>query len=99
MPTKGIIESGQSISQPSVMVMDGGLARANCLLITTRWAGFKFIMVPIGAKLAGIIPPSAFAAVFAMIWGSYMAADGLSEIATPARPHLRAESFRTRRLC
>lgn len=65
---------------PQSRVMDGVLARANCLLITTLWAGFKFIMVPIGAKLSAIFPPAAFAAVFALIWGSYMACDGLSEV-------------------
>ncbi len=30
-------------------VMDGSLARANCLLITTLWSAFKFVMVPIGS--------------------------------------------------
>jgi hypothetical protein len=65
---------------PQSRVMDGVLARANCLLITTLWAAFKFIMVPIGARLTAVFPPSVFAGVFAMIWGSYMAADGLSEV-------------------
>jgi hypothetical protein len=65
---------------PQSRVMDGVLARANCLLITTLWAGFKFIMVPIGTKLGGIFPPATYAALFAMIWGSYMACDGLSEV-------------------
>ncbi|MCI0348608.1 MAG: hypothetical protein L0Z53_04210, partial [Acidobacteriales bacterium] len=60
-------------------VMDGVLARANCLLITTLWAVFKFVLVPIGAKLAFVFPADAFAAVFAMIWGSYIVADTLSE--------------------
>jgi hypothetical protein len=65
---------------PQSRVMDGVLARANCLLITTLWAAFKFIMVPIGARLNAIFPPATFAALFALIWGSYMAADGLSEV-------------------
>jgi hypothetical protein len=65
---------------PQSRVMDGVLARANCLLITTLWTVFKFVMVPIGAKLAGLFPPAEFAAVFAMIWGSYMAADALAEV-------------------
>ena len=30
--------------------MDGVLARANCLLITTLWPCFKFIMLPIGTS-------------------------------------------------
>jgi hypothetical protein len=61
-------------------VMDGTLARANCLLITTLWSAFKFVMVPIGIGLAAHFPPSAFAPLFALIWGSYMAADASSEI-------------------
>jgi hypothetical protein len=65
---------------PQSRVMDGVLARANCLLITTLWTAFKFVMVPIGARLVLLFPPSEFAAVFAMIWGSYIAADALAEI-------------------
>jgi dolichol kinase len=61
-------------------VMDGGLARANCLLITTLWSAFKFVMVPIGVVLAARFPPSTFAPLFALIWGSYIVADGLAEI-------------------
>ena len=34
---------------PQSRIMDGVLARANCLLITTLWTAFKFVMVPIGA--------------------------------------------------
>lgn len=65
---------------PQSRVMDGVLARANCLLITTLWTVFKFVMVPLGARLAALFPPSEFAVVFAMIWGSYIAGDALSEI-------------------
>jgi hypothetical protein len=65
---------------PQARVMDGVLARANCLLITTLWAAFKFILVPIGAQLTTLFQPSEFAVVFAMIWGSYMACDAFSEI-------------------
>src|SRR5262249_1868936 len=65
---------------PQSRVMDGVLARANCLVITTLWTVFKFVMLPIGTALAGIFPPAQFAVVFAFIWGSYIAADGLSEI-------------------
>ncbi|MFI5183879.1 MAG: hypothetical protein ACHQNV_05745 [Vicinamibacteria bacterium] len=61
-------------------VMDGGLARANCLLITTLWSVFKFILVPIGTQLAAVFPADLFAVVFALIWGSYTAADASSEI-------------------
>ena len=42
---------------PQSRVMDGVLARANCLLITTLWTCFKFVLVPIGAQLAaGLLP-------------------------------------------
>src|SRR5919112_2251156 len=64
---------------PQSRIMDGVLARANCLLITTLWTGFKFIMVPVGARLAVLFPPEQFAIVFALIWGSYIAADALAE--------------------
>jgi hypothetical protein len=65
---------------PQSRVMDGVLARANCLLITTLWTAFKFVMVPLGTKLAAVFPPSEFAVVFALIWGSYIACDALSEV-------------------
>jgi hypothetical protein len=65
---------------PQSRVMDGVLARANCLLITTLWAAFKFILLPLGAQLARVFPPSQFAIVFALIWGSYLVTDALSEI-------------------
>lgn len=61
-------------------IMDGVLARANNLLITTLWTAFKFVMVPLGAKLATVYPPNQFAIVFALIWGSYIACDALAEI-------------------
>ncbi len=41
---------------PQSRVMDGVLARANCLLISTLWTAFKFIMVPIGGQLARYSP-------------------------------------------
>ena len=61
-------------------VMDGVLARANCLLITTLWTVFKFVMVPVGAQLASLFRPSEFAVVFALIWGSYMITDTAAEV-------------------
>jgi hypothetical protein len=61
-------------------VMDGVLARANCLLITTLWTAFKFVMLPIGAALATMFPPNRFAVLFVLIWCSYAAADAFSEI-------------------
>ena len=61
-------------------VMDGVQARANCLLITSLWSGFNFVMVPLGLKLTGVFRPNELAAVFAMIWGSYIACDAFSEI-------------------
>jgi hypothetical protein len=65
---------------PQSRVMDGVLARANCLLITTLWTLFKFVMVPIGAQLAVVFPKEEFAPVFALIWGSYLLTDGCAEI-------------------
>jgi hypothetical protein len=65
---------------PQSRVMDGVQARANCLLITTLWTVFKFVMVPIGWQLATIFPPEQFAVVFALIWGSYIVTDALTEI-------------------
>ena len=65
---------------PQSRIMDGVLARANCLLITTLWTAFKFILVPIGAQLARVFSPGQFAVVFALIWGSYIVADSLAEI-------------------
>ena len=65
---------------PQSRVMDGMLARANCLLISTLWTAFKFVMVPIGLQLAVVFPKEEFAAVFALIWGSYLAADASAEV-------------------
>ncbi len=61
-------------------VMDGSLARANCLLITTLWSAFKFVMVPIGVQLGALFPPPTFAMLFLFVWGSYTASDASSEI-------------------
>lgn len=65
---------------PQSRVMDGVLARANCLLITTLWSLFKFIMLPIGTKLATLYSREEFAVVFALIWGTYLITDALAEI-------------------
>lgn len=61
-------------------IMDGVLARANCLLIFTLWSVFKFIMVPLGFQLARQFPPATYATLFAFIWISYLGSDALSEI-------------------
>ena len=65
---------------PQSRVMDGVLARANCLLITTLWTAFKFVMVPLGAQLAVVYRPQEFAVVFALIWGAFIVTDASSEI-------------------
>ena len=52
-----VVEEGNKLQgriNAQSRVMDGVLARANCLLITTLWTVFKFVMVPIGARLAAI---------------------------------------------
>jgi hypothetical protein len=61
-------------------IMDGALARANCLVIFTLWSVFKFIMVPLAAQLARHFPPQTYATLFAFIWISYLGSDALSEI-------------------
>lgn len=61
-------------------IMDGTLARANCLLITMLWSVAKFLILPIGARLAVLFPPSTYAALFAFVWLSYMAGDTASEV-------------------
>ena len=65
---------------PQSRIMDGVLARANCLLITTLWTVFKFVLVPVGTQLARLFSPEQFAVVFALIWGSYIITDALAEI-------------------
>src|SRR5262245_5256258 len=71
---------GAAFYGPQSRVMDGVLARANCLLITTLWTAFKFVMVPIGGRLAVVFPANRFAAVFALIWGAYIVTDAMSEV-------------------
>lgn len=65
---------------PQSRVMDGVLARANCVLITSLWAVFKFVMVPIGLGLSRLFTTAEFPVVFALIWGSYIAADAFAEV-------------------
>jgi hypothetical protein len=71
---------GRVVYGAQTRIMDGVLGRANCLLITTLWNAFKFVMVPLSARLALHFPPETFAPLFAFIWPSYLAADALSEI-------------------
>ncbi|HUQ10858.1 MAG TPA: hypothetical protein VM146_11135 [Steroidobacteraceae bacterium] len=70
----------RAVYGPQSRVMDGVLARANCLLIMTLWGLFKFVLLPIGAQLTALYSPAQFAAVFALIWGSYMVCDTLAEV-------------------
>ena len=65
---------------PQSRIMDGVLARANCLLITTLWTCFKFVLVPIGAQLTRVYSRGEFATIFALIWGTYIVTDALAEI-------------------
>jgi hypothetical protein len=71
---------GRVVFGAQTRIMDGTLGRANCLLITTLWNGFKFVMLPISVKLALHFPPQTYAPLFAFIWPSYLAADAVSEI-------------------
>jgi hypothetical protein len=65
---------------PQSRIMDGVLARANCVLITTLWTVFKFVMIPIGTRMDGLFTVNELPVVFTFIWGSYIAADAFSEI-------------------
>jgi hypothetical protein len=71
---------GRVVFGAQTRIMDGTQGRANCLLITTLWNAFKFVMLPISVQLAAHLPPETFAPVFVLIWPSYLACDALSEI-------------------
>ena len=71
---------GATFYGPQSRVMDGYLARANCLLISSLWTAFKFVMLPLSLQLAAVYPRHEFAAVFGLIWGSYIATDACAEI-------------------
>ena len=74
-----IVLAASAFYGPQSRVMDGVLARANCVLITTLWAAFKFVMLPIGTGLAAVYSREQFALVFALIWGAYIVTDALAE--------------------
>jgi hypothetical protein len=61
-------------------IMDGTLARANFMSIVTLWALFKFTLIPLGAQLRSLYPPEHFAALFALIWGTYLVVDTFAEV-------------------
>jgi hypothetical protein len=61
-------------------IMDGRLARANCLLIGTLWGAFKFVMIPIGIQLGSIFPAQYYPVLFLYIWMSYLVGDTASEV-------------------
>jgi hypothetical protein len=61
-------------------ILDGTLGRANCLVITTLWSLFKFVMVPLGFQLAAVFPPNTYATLFGFVWLSYLVGDGAAEI-------------------
>ena len=71
---------GRVLYGAQMRIMDGTLARANCLLITTLWSIARFLVVPLGMRLAVLFPPETYAAVFAFVWLSYMAGDTASEV-------------------
>jgi hypothetical protein len=71
---------GAAFYGPQSRVMDGYLGRANCLLITTLWTAFKFIMVPLNIQLAAVYPREQFPVVFGFIWLSYITADSCAEV-------------------
>jgi hypothetical protein len=61
-------------------VLDGVQARANALCIGTLWNAFKFVMIPIGLRLAEIYPAHTYAVLYAFIWFSYATSDFAAEI-------------------
>jgi hypothetical protein len=71
---------GATFYGPQSRVMDGYLGRANCLLITTLWTLFKFVMVPLSLQLSRVFERDQFPVVFGLIWLSYITTDAFAEI-------------------
>jgi hypothetical protein len=71
---------GATMYGAQTRIMDGTLARANCMAIVTLWALFKFVLIPIGAELATLYPREQFALLFALIWVTYIVVDTFAEV-------------------
>ena len=71
---------GRVLYGAQMRIMDGTLARANCLLITTLWMIARFLVIPIGGQIAHVFPPARYGAVFAFVWLSYIAGDTAAEV-------------------
>lgn len=71
---------GATLFGAQTRIMDGTLARANCMAIVTLWALFKFVLIPIGAELATLYPREQFALLFALIWVTYIVVDTFAEV-------------------
>jgi hypothetical protein len=71
---------GATMFGAQTRIMDGTLARANCMAIVTLWALFKFVLIPIGAELATLYPREQFALLFALIWVTYIVVDTFAEV-------------------
>jgi hypothetical protein len=71
---------GATLYGAQTRIMDGVLARANCMAIVTLWALFKFVLIPIGAELATLYPRERFALLFALIWVTYIVVDTFAEV-------------------
>ena len=71
---------GAALYGSQTRIMDGTLARANCLMSINLWTLFKFILVPLGLALAPLYEPQHFAIIFALIWGAYLVTDAAAEI-------------------
>jgi len=71
---------GATLYGAQTRIMDGTLARANCMSIVTLWALFKFVLIPIGAELATLYPREQFALLFALIWATYIVVDTFAEV-------------------
>lgn len=71
---------GAALYGSQARIMDGTLARANCLMSMNLWTLFKFVLVPLGMSLASLYKPQHFATIFGLIWGSYLVTDASAEI-------------------
>jgi len=71
---------GATLFGAQTRIMDGTLARANCMAIVTLWGLFKFVLIPIGAELATLYPREQFALLFALIWVTYIVVDTFAEV-------------------
>lgn len=71
---------GKATYGAQARVMDGVLARANCLMIATLWGMFKFVLIPIGIQLNTLFSEDHYAILFLFVWLAYLVGDTASEV-------------------